>query len=106
MKTPIQPAIELHIEELVLHGFPAGERHRIAAAMEQELGRLVAAQGLTGVRQSIELERVQGGVMRVVAGQKPQATGVQIARSVFRNLRQQTRMSRRAAQSPGGGATV
>jgi hypothetical protein len=100
MKTPIQPVIQFHIEELVLHGFPAGERHRIAAAMEQELGRLVAAQGLAGVRQSVELERVQGGVMQVVAGQQPQATGVQIARSVFRNLRQQTR----AAQRPAGGA--
>ncbi len=100
MKTPIQPAIQLHIEELVLHGFPAGERHRIASAMEQELSRLVTAQGLVGVSRSVELERVQGGVMRVVAGQKPAATGVQIARSVFRNLRQQTRVAQRPLGGP------
>ncbi len=102
MKTPIQPAIQLHIEELVLHGFPAGERHRIAAAMEQELSRLMAAQELAGVRQSLDLERVQGGAMRVAAGQKPHTTGVQIGRSVFRNLKQQTR----AARAPVGGAKV
>ena len=37
--------IELHIEELVLHGFEPGDRHRIGEAIERELARLFAEQG-------------------------------------------------------------
>ena len=38
--------IELHIEELVLHGFAPGDRHPIGDAVEHELIRLFAEQGL------------------------------------------------------------
>ena len=94
--------VNLHIEELVLHGFPAGERQRIAAAMQQELGRLITEQGLHagGGTQDLSVERVQGGSLRIVAGQKPHATGVQIARNVFRGLRQQTRTAQRGMGGP------
>jgi len=33
----VQPAIQFHIEELVLHGFSPGDRHRIADALERQL---------------------------------------------------------------------
>jgi hypothetical protein len=33
------PVVELHIEELVLHGFAPGDRHRIADAVQAELAR-------------------------------------------------------------------
>jgi hypothetical protein len=36
-----RPSINLHIEELVLHGFAPGDRHRISEAVEQELTRLI-----------------------------------------------------------------
>ena len=38
--------IELHIEELVLHGFSPGDRYRIGEAVEQELTRLLADRGV------------------------------------------------------------
>lgn len=38
------PRVELHIEELVLHGFARGDRYAIADAIEHELARLLAAQ--------------------------------------------------------------
>jgi len=79
--------IELHIEELVLHGFEAKDRHRIAGEVERELARLVGdGQGLRG---NIAIERLNGGEFRVPAGAKPQAAGKQIAQSVYRSLRQQ-----------------
>ena len=37
--------IELHIEELVLHGFAARDRQRIAAAVQLELSRLMGTAG-------------------------------------------------------------
>jgi hypothetical protein len=37
--------VELHIEELVLHGFPASERYRIAESLALELGRLLSERG-------------------------------------------------------------
>jgi hypothetical protein len=39
-------AIELTVEELVLHGFAAGDRYAIAEAVERELTRLLGGQGV------------------------------------------------------------
>jgi hypothetical protein len=40
------PRIELHIEELVLHGFAAAHGDRIRVALESELARVLADRGL------------------------------------------------------------
>ena len=37
---------ELNIEELVMHGFTPGDRHRIGEAVEQELTQLLADRGV------------------------------------------------------------
>ena len=39
-------AIEVHIEELVLHGFDPGERWRVADTLENQLRGLLAERGL------------------------------------------------------------
>jgi hypothetical protein len=39
--------IELHIEELVLHGFDPAMRRSIGRAMEQALARLIAERGVS-----------------------------------------------------------
>jgi len=92
--------IELHIEELVLHGFAARDRHRIAGEVERELARLVGeGDGLPGLKGNLAIERVNGGVFQVQSGAKPQAAGTQIAQSVYRSLRQQTKVPR---PGPGG----
>ncbi len=83
-------AVDLHIEELVLHGFPSRDRHRIADAMRLELMRLLRAggaqQGLG--KASLASDRIAGGSFRVKADGTPQAAGQEIARAVFRSLRQ------------------
>ncbi len=38
--------VDLHIEELVLHGFSPGDRFRIGEAVELELTRLITEQGI------------------------------------------------------------
>jgi hypothetical protein len=100
-------AVDLHIEELVLHGFAARDRGRIAAAVESELARLLSAgsaQALLG--NPAGLESLNGGVFEVKAGAQPQDAGKQIARAVFRGLENRAGASAspsRARGAQGGG---
>jgi len=81
----------VRIEELVLHGFAPADRHRIADAVERELARLMSP-GLPEFRENPPaLDRINAGAFSVKAGTKPQAAGTEIARAVFRSLRQSYR---------------
>ncbi len=75
-----QPSIRVHIEELVLHGFPASDRYRIAETVSSELQRLVVEGGLP--------EHVPGGDV-IRAGSvdvKPATVGTQIAAAIYQGL--------------------
>ena len=100
-------AIDLHIEELVLHGFAARDRGRIAAAVESELARLLSTgQAQTLLGNSAGLENLNAGIFEVKAGAKPQQAGTQIARAVFRSLENHARAAAspsRTRSRPGGG---
>jgi hypothetical protein len=96
--------VELHIEELVLDGFAPGDRHRIAEAIRDELSRLIgSAGGVKSLANRPSLERIDGGSFEIKAGGKPQAAGKQIARAVFRSLRQQATPA--SSQVPGQSIT-
>ena len=95
--------IDLHIEELVLHGFASADRHRIAEAVQLELSRLMTAKGEANfLKNPLSLERIDGGAFKVQVGAKPQTTGTEIARAVYRGMRQQARVSTIAAQNQSG----
>lgn len=80
--------IDLHIEELVLDGFPPGDRHRIGAALEKELARLLAERGLSaGWENGGEAGRLNGGKFEARPGARPERVGAQIAQSVFRGMK-------------------
>lgn len=96
--------VELHIEELVLHGFEGRDRHRIAEAVQIELTRLIGEGGLKGLSGSLAIERVNAGEFKVSAGAKPHAAGAQIARSIYGSLRPQARASQVAP--PAGGRSL
>ena len=82
-------SIELHIEELVLHGLSPGDRYRIADAVELELSRLLAEPGfLSSIIAGDEIVRVDGGTFAAARGAKPAAIGVQIAQAVYGGLSQ------------------
>jgi hypothetical protein len=79
--------IELHIEELVLHGFALGDRYRIGDAMERELARLFAERGAPpSLVQGSEIERLDGGTFEVKPGSGAEAIGVRVARAVYGGL--------------------
>ena len=76
--------VELHIEELVFHGFASGERYRIGDAMKHELSRLFAEQGTPlSLAQGCEVVRLDGGAFEVKPGSRAQAIGVQVAQAVY-----------------------
>ena len=84
----MKPArIELHIEELVLHGFAPGDRHAIGDAVERELTRLFAEQGLaSSAMASGERAHVNAGEFHVAPASKAPAVGAQVAKAVHGGL--------------------
>jgi len=79
--------IELHIEELVLHGFAPGDRYRIGEAVERELARLFVEQGTPpSLPGASTIEHLDGGTFEVKAGSEAGAIGVQVAQAVFEGL--------------------
>lgn len=93
-------ALELHIEELVLHGFPAGHRFGIGDAVQQELARLVAEQGLPGVMaHPVNIDRIDAGTIQVGMGARPRMIGTQLAEKLHQQF---TPAQRKAHQQPRG----
>ena len=81
--------IELNIEELVLHGFAPGDRYSIGEAVEQELTRLLADQGVPqSLERGREIGHVDGGAFEVAPDSRGQVVGAQVAKAVCGGLRQ------------------
>ena len=79
--------VELHIAELVLHGFEPGDRYRIGDAMERELARLLIEQGTPPtLGQGREVACLDGGAFEVAPGSRAEAIGVQVAQAVHGGL--------------------
>jgi hypothetical protein len=80
--------IELHIEELALHGFAPGDRYRIAEAVERELTQLFTEQGLPpSLMKGGSIDKLDGGAFNMAPSSKAGVIGVQVARAVYGGLR-------------------
>lgn len=80
--------IELHIEELVLHGFAAKDRHVIGEAVQRELTRLFAEQGVhPSLGKGYEVAKLDGGAFQVKQSSRADAIGAQVAQSVYGGLK-------------------
>jgi hypothetical protein len=86
------PHFDLHIEDLVIDGFPPGESRAIAAALEQELGRLLArdaapftAKGKNRAR-PIGFERLDAGVITYAPSASPRVVGRVAAGAIVQQL--------------------
>ncbi|MGH9944725.1 MAG: hypothetical protein ACRD9R_20450 [Pyrinomonadaceae bacterium] len=81
------PKVELHIEELVLHGFAPGDGVDIGAAVERELARLFAEQGVPpSFMHGLEATRVNAGGFNVAPGAQAEAIGAQVAQAIYGGL--------------------
>lgn len=84
---PTPATINLHIDHLILHGFPPGDRARLGRAVEQELARLLAEGGLPPVlAKGGTLARLDGGQFSIAAGAPVDQIGAQIAQVLYRSL--------------------
>ena len=79
--------VELHIEELVLHGFAPSERHNISDAVGRELERLFSEQGAPSqLSLSAEIVDLDGGSFEAAQGSRPEVIGSQVAQALYGRL--------------------
>lgn len=79
--------IELHIEELVLHGFAPGDRHCIGDAVERELASLFAEQGMPpSLMQGGGMARLEAGGIDVAPGPGAEVMGARVAQALYGGL--------------------
>ncbi len=79
--------IDLHIDEFILPSVSPADRHRIVAAVERELARLLTEQGIgPHLLQNLRAVRLDGGTLDANPGVNPEATGVHIAQSIYSNF--------------------
>jgi len=77
-----RPNVALMIDELVLHGFAPGDRHRIAIAIQGEMTRLIGAHGVPDAWHTSP-PVMQGQQLTTAHDAKPHGIGTAIARSVY-----------------------
>jgi hypothetical protein len=79
--------VDFHIEELILHGFAPGERDDIAEAVERELARLFAKEGVPpSLARGGEMAFLDGGTFEMTPGAGPETIGVQVAQTLHGGL--------------------
>jgi hypothetical protein len=80
-------SVELHIEELVLHGFAPGDRYLIGEAVERELTRLFSEQGTPQlIAEGGEMVGLNAGSFEVEQSSKPETLGIQLANALYRGM--------------------
>jgi hypothetical protein len=84
-----QPSVELHIEELVLHGFAPGDRYVIGDAVERELARLLSEEGVPiSLRSANATDEIRGATFNSAHNAKPPTIGRQIAQAIYQGFGQ------------------
>jgi hypothetical protein len=80
-------SIHLHIDEIILHGFPPVARYRIAEAVEQELTRLLSeGHDSSFLSHGSEYDRLDAGRFELRQDAGPEQIGAQVAHAVYGGL--------------------
>jgi hypothetical protein len=80
----MNPDIELHIEELILHGFDPRDGEAIRGAVQLELTQLLTQRGLP-LKDNVDLTRLDAGTL-TLHDTRAQGVGSQVAQSVYQSL--------------------
>lgn len=76
--------IEIHIDELVLHGFSRTDAPEIGDAVRREISRLIELRGLSpGL---VDIDHINAGEFFPAPGARPGSVGSQLGRSVYNGL--------------------
>jgi hypothetical protein len=77
----------VHIDRLVLNGFPREHRHAIAEGLREELGRVFADRDvISDLRDRGDLPRLHVNGVQVEQGAKPQRVGENVAQGIGREI--------------------
>ncbi len=80
-------SIELHIEELVIHGFEPNDCEQLASAVESELARLLTERGIQqSLTDGIEIERLHGGAFRIKQDEPSTSVGQHLAGAIYSGI--------------------
>ena len=85
--------IDVHIEELVLHGFTPAGRWHLTDALEAELRELLLERGVPTAWHGSP-GKLEGGAIPATRLTNPTTTGAQIARAAF-NIRDGSKLTNR-----------
>ena len=86
-QSSVAPSVDLHIEELILHGFSPGDRYAIGDALERELTRLIAEHGVPGLDGAgFSAERLDVGSFEIGRRARADDVGYKVAESVYRGF--------------------
>ncbi|MDH4273639.1 MAG: hypothetical protein OEW08_01230 [Gammaproteobacteria bacterium] len=78
--------ISLNIDRLVLHGFSAVDRQRVADALHDELHRLLSDASTESSARTTVLRYVDAGRIAADTRSTPEVIGVQVARHVVSQI--------------------
>jgi hypothetical protein len=80
-------SIEVQIDEIILHGFAQRDRHIIGDAIQSELVRLIAEQGVpSSIQPGREAARLDAGTFALQYGMRPDAIGMQVAQAIYKEM--------------------
>jgi hypothetical protein len=80
----VRPHVELHIEELVLHGFAHVDRHAITAAVENKLAYLLTQGRLTSrLAAGGEVVQLDGGTFSMTQTASAESIGAHVAQAIY-----------------------
>lgn len=83
----MKQSIEIHIEELVLHGFASHQRQQISEAVQAELQQLLTLNGIPSRLAGGGITHaVNAGSFEMQQGAKPARIGQSIAGSIYNSF--------------------
>ncbi|MFQ5603173.1 MAG: hypothetical protein ACE5HS_07885 [bacterium] len=79
--------LDLHIDELVLHGFEFCDGFEVRQAMQNELQRLFLNEGISpNVAEAGQIDLLNAGAFEVPANSSARTVGFQIAQNLYGSL--------------------
>ena len=85
------PGFEVRVDELVLHGFRPGDRHEVAAVVEEELARLLAGRPaaprwLGPGSGDLAVPALDAGTFELPPDARPRVVGTRVAQALHQAL--------------------
>jgi hypothetical protein len=80
-------SVEVHIGQLVLHGFSHSDRRPIAESIERELRALLTQEEFSNPI-ALEVDRINAGSFQLENKRRSESAGANIARAIYGGLRQ------------------